>query len=108
ERILRPIVFYNEISFQLKNFCKAVYNEFNSWDFFANELNGKSIFAIFEKLRKHKGIRLSFKNLAAMKIFVGMDDDLLVLDRHVAKNSLIETKFHCKKQLVLEFSQYLY
>ncbi len=84
-RILRSIVFHNEVSFQLKDFCKAVYYEFNSWDSFVNEMDTKSVFTTFTKLRKYKRIRLSFKNLAAMKIFVGMDDNLLILDRHVAK-----------------------
>ena len=83
--VLKPMIFRNQISLQLKKFCEAIYEEFHSWDFFVNELNRNSIFTIFERLKRHKGIRLSFKNLAAMKILVGMDDDLIILDRHVAR-----------------------
>lgn len=82
--MLRPIIFYNEISSQLKNFCKAIREWYVSWDGFAKALKEENIFSIFEKLRSYKNVRLTFKNLAAMKIFVGMDDDLLILDTHVA------------------------
>jgi len=84
-RVLKPMIFHNQISSQLKRFCEAIFEEFNSWDSFVNELNEDSIFTFFEKLRKYKGIRLSFKNLAAMKILVSRDDNLLILDRHIAK-----------------------
>ena len=83
--ILKPLIFRNEISLQLKRFCRAVKSEYSSWGNFANALKKESIFMIFEKLKKYKNIRLTLKNLAAMKIFVGMDDDLIVLDIHVAK-----------------------
>ncbi len=83
--ILRPMIFYNEISLQFKNLCKAIRNEYSSWNAFAYALDKESIFAIFDKLRKNRGIRLTFKNLAAMKIFVGKEDNLLILDTHVAK-----------------------
>lgn len=82
---LKPMIFRNEISLQLKNFCKAIKSEYSSWDNFANALKEESIFVIFEKLRKHRNIRLTFKNLTAMKIFIGMGDDLIILDTHVAK-----------------------
>jgi hypothetical protein len=83
--MLKPLIFRNEISLQLKNFCRAVKKEYSSWGKFADVLKKESIFTIFEKLKKYKNIRLTFKNLAAMKIFVGMDDDLIILDVHVAK-----------------------
>lgn len=82
---LKPMIFRNEISSQLKNFCKAIKSEYSSWDNFADALKKESFFGIFGKLRKYKNIRLTFKNLAAMKIFVGMDNDLIILDTHVAK-----------------------
>jgi len=82
--ILRPMIFRNEISHQLKNFCEAVKNEYGSWEEFAKTLESESIFKLFCELRKHRNIRITFKNLAAMKIFVGMNDDLIILDTHVA------------------------
>jgi hypothetical protein len=82
---LEPMIFRNEISLQLKNFCKAIKNEYLSWGNFANALKEESIFAIFEKLRRYKNTRLTFKNLAAMKIFVGMNNSLIILDTHIAK-----------------------
>lgn len=48
-------------------------------------LSQEPVFTIFERLRKYKGARVTFKNLAAMKIFVGMDDNLIIVDSHVAK-----------------------
>jgi len=84
-KILSPMIFHNEISVQLRNFCKSIYSEFYTWESFREKLRLQSIFDIFKQLRKHKGIRISFKNLAAMKILVGMDDNLIILDRHVAK-----------------------
>lgn len=83
--ILKPMIFYNEISFQLKSFCKAIRNEYHSWDKFVKKLCKESIFSTFRRLRKHRNIRLTFKNLAAMKIFVGTDDDLIILDVHVGR-----------------------
>ena len=83
--ILRPMIFYNEISFQLRNFCSAVKNGYSSWDLFARVLKQENIFTIFETLRSHRNVRVTFKNLSAMKIFVGMDNDLLIIDTHVAK-----------------------
>lgn len=85
--MLKPMkIFYNEISAQLKNFCRAVKNEYGSWDGFVETLENENIFAIFKRLRtKHRNMRLTFKNLAAMKIVIGGDEDLLILDRHVAK-----------------------
>lgn len=79
-------IFYNVISTQLKNFCRAVKNEYGSWDGFVEALEKENIFAIFKRLRvKYKNMRLTFKNLAAMKILVGGNEGLLILDRHVAK-----------------------
>jgi len=104
-RILKPMIFHNQISFQLKRFCEAIFEEFDSWDSFVSELNEDSIFTIFEKLRKYKGIRLSFKNLAAMKILVSMDDDLLILDRHLAKvfglSKIEQSKYRSKSNMFL-------
>jgi len=82
---LKPMIFYNRISAELKNFCGCISNEYYSWNNFVNQLTEESIFALFKKLRKYKGIRVTFKNLAAMKILVAMEDDLLIVDRHVAK-----------------------
>ncbi|MEM3578042.1 MAG: hypothetical protein QXX51_06270 [Candidatus Bathyarchaeia archaeon] len=83
-KILEPLMFRNEISIQLKNLCEVIYKEYNTWENFGHILQNQSIFVIFKKLRLHKGIRVTFKNLAAMKIFVGMDNNLLILDTHVA------------------------
>ncbi|MGC8938998.1 MAG: hypothetical protein ACP5KU_00640 [Candidatus Bathyarchaeia archaeon] len=83
-KILEPLMFRNEISIQLKNFCEVIYKKYNTWENFEHILQNQSIFVIFKKLRLHKGIRVTFKNLAAMKIFVGMDDNLIILDTHVA------------------------
>jgi endonuclease III len=82
---LKPMIFYNEISSQLKNFCKVIKDEYSSWDKFAGALSQESIFETFKKLRKYRNIRVTFKNLSAMKIFVGMKNDLLILDTHIAK-----------------------
>ena len=82
---LKPMIFYNEISIQLKNFCKAIQDEYGSWKSFAEANEKQDIFSIFKKLRNHGGIRLTFKNLAAMKSFVGLSNDFLILDTHVAK-----------------------
>lgn len=83
--ILKPLIFRSEISLQLKNFCKATKSEYLSWNNFANRLEKENIFTIFKRLKKYENIRLTFKNLAAMKIFVAMNDDLIILDTHVAR-----------------------
>ena len=83
--MLKPMIFSNEISLQLKNFCRVIQDEYGSWEAFAEAIEKEDIFSIFKKLRKHGGIRLTFKNLAAMKSFVGLSNDFLILDTHVAK-----------------------
>lgn len=83
--VLRPMIFHNEISLQLKNFCSATKSEYSSWDSLGKALREESIFEIFSRLRKNRNIRVTFKNLAAMKAFVGMNNDLIILDTHVAK-----------------------
>jgi hypothetical protein len=83
--IVKPMIFRNEIASQLKNFCFAVRNQYCSWNRFAKVLKDESVFVIFSEIRKNRNVRVSFKNLAAMKSFVGMDDDLIILDTHVAK-----------------------
>jgi endonuclease III-like uncharacterized protein len=102
-KILRPMIFYNKISIQFKKFCKAIKEEYHSWDNFAEELMKESIFIIFEKLRKYKGTRITFKNLSAMKIFIGRDNDLFILDTHVAKvfglSRKEQGKYKVKKEL---------
>ena len=107
---LRPMIFYNEISAQLKNFCKAVKEEYSSWEDFVETLRRESIFEIFEKLKYHRNIRVTFKNLSAMKIFVGMDDDLLILDTHVAKVMGVGkkeiNKYRTRKTLFVELLQF--
>lgn len=82
---LKPMIFHNEISRQLKNFCAMIKNEYSSWQKFAEVLTQENIFDLFKKFRMHNGIRITFKNLAAMKIFVGMENDLLIPDTHLAK-----------------------
>ena len=82
---LRPFMFYNSLSVQLKNFCKAIKREFHTWELFERTLIGDSIFDIYRRMKAFKAIRLTFKNLSAMKIFVGGDENLLILDKHVAK-----------------------
>ena len=83
--LLKPMIFSNEISLQLKNFCRVVQDEYSSWEGFAEVIEKEGIFSIFKKLRKHGSIRVTFKNLAAMKSFVGLSNGFLILDTHVAK-----------------------
>jgi len=83
--MMRPVIFYNQISTQLKNFCRTVRDSYISWDHLAGALGKESIFALFETLRNYRNNRVTFKNLAAMKSFVGMSDDLVILDTHVAE-----------------------
>lgn len=83
--MLKPTIFPNELALQLKNFCKAIQLEYDSWESFAKAIENNDIFSILKKLRKYRGIRLTFKNLAAMKSFVGMSNDFIILDTHVAK-----------------------
>jgi len=82
--LMKSFMFYNKISLQLKNFCEAIKKEYFSWDEFIEEIKKESIFDIFNILNKHSNIRVTFKNLAAMKIFIGQEDDLLILDTHIA------------------------
>ena len=83
--MMRPVIFYNQVSTQLKNFCRAVQIAYISWNNFAEVLGTESIFTLFKTLRNCKNNRVTFKNLAAMKGFVGMNDDLVILDTHVAQ-----------------------
>lgn len=83
--MLKPTIFHNEIAFQLKNFCNVVKGEYESWESFTKVIKERDVLSVFKKLRKNRGIRLTFKNLAAMKSFVGLSNDLLILDTHVAK-----------------------
>lgn len=83
--VLRPMIFYNQISSQLKKFCSAIKDEYDRWSNFAEVLRQENVFTIFGRIRKNRNVRVTFKNLAAMKAFVGMDDNLLILDTHVAK-----------------------
>jgi len=83
--VLKPMIFCNQISAQLKRFCSAIKDEYNEWNNFAEALRQENIFAIFWRIRKNRNVRVTFKNLAAMKAFVGLDDDLVILDTHVAK-----------------------
>lgn len=99
-RILKPMIFRNEISRQLKNFCRALKSEYSSWEKFAKALKNENMFELLQKLRRYKDIRVTFKNLAAMKILVDEDDNLLIPDRHVAQiMGLNEKKLaRCKVQ----------
>jgi endonuclease III-like uncharacterized protein len=83
--MLKPMIFCNNIAKQLIRFCEAIKGEYGSWKGLGNALGKDSIFTLFETLRRFKGIRLTLKNLAAMKIFVGMEDNLLILDIHLAE-----------------------
>jgi len=83
--MMRPVIFYNQVSTQLKNFCGAVRDLYVSWDRFAEALGKERIFRVFRTLRNYENNRVTFKNLAAMKSFVGMNDDLVILDTYVAK-----------------------
>ena len=82
---LKSLVFNKTISVQLINFCKAVRYEYDSWDNFSEDLKIKDIFNIFKKLRKYNNIRVTFKNLAAMKVFVGNANNLIILDTHISE-----------------------
>lgn len=82
---LKPMIFHNNISLQLKKFCEVIRSEYHSWDSFDKALSEENVFTIFRRLRSFKATRVTFKNLSAMKIFVGMDNNLLILDTHVAK-----------------------
>jgi len=83
-KMLKPMIFYNEIARGFKNFCFAVRNEYGCWNNFSQNLKNKEIFKLFKELKRYRGIRITFKNLSAMKIFVGMEDNLLIVDKHVA------------------------
>jgi hypothetical protein len=83
--MLKPMIFNNEISTQLKKFCETIKSEYGSWSNLVKALEKEEIFTIFKNLRSYKNNRITFKNLAAMKIFIGMNDDFLILDTHVAK-----------------------
>lgn len=83
--LMRSVIFYNQVSTQLKNFCHAVRDLYVSWDRFAEALEKESVFRVFRTLRNYKKNRVTFKNLAAMKSFVGMNDGLVILDNYVAK-----------------------
>ena len=109
--MLKPLIFFNEISLQLKNFCRVIQDEYGSWEAFAEVIERKDIFSIFKKLRKHGGIRVTFKNLAAMKSFVGLSNDFLILDTHVAKvlgiSEDVRNKYRVQEKLfkdLLDFS----
>ncbi|MEM2614291.1 MAG: hypothetical protein QXO15_08740 [Nitrososphaerota archaeon] len=83
-KLMKSLMFYNKLSFQLKNFCEVIRGKYASWDNFAEELRKESIFKLFTVFNKYNDTRITFKNLAAMKIFIGNEDDLLILDKHVA------------------------
>lgn len=83
--LLKPIIFRNDISIQLKRFCRSVRNQYGSWESFAEALENENMFQVLRKLRRHNNIRLTFKNLATMKSFVGCHDNLIILDTHVAR-----------------------
>jgi hypothetical protein len=83
--ILKPMIFRNVIACQFKNFCRVIKDKYSTWDCFADALKEKHIFDLFNQLRTHQSIRLTFKNLSAMKVFVARDDNLIILDRHVAR-----------------------
>lgn len=111
-QILKPIIFYNQISMHLKNFCKVIHDEYRSWENFSNSLEKETIFTIFKRIRRNKSSRVTFKNLAAMKIFVGMNNDLFILDTHVAKvlglSKHEQTKINVQRRLfekMLMFSE---
>lgn len=84
-KLMKSLMFYNKLSFQLKSFCEVIRSEYTSWDNFAEELKRESIFQIFTVFNRYNDTRITFKNLAAMKIFIGQEDNLLILDNHVAK-----------------------
>jgi len=79
------MIFRNVIACQFKNFCRVIKDKYSTWDCFADALKEKHIFDLFNQLRTHQSIRLTFKNLSAMKVFVARDDNLIILDRHVAR-----------------------
>lgn len=83
-KMMRSVIFYNQLSGQLRNFCRAVRDSYVSWDQFAQALREENVFRVFRTLRNYKNNRVTFKNLTAMKSFVGMDNDLVILDTHVA------------------------
>lgn len=105
---LRHLIFFKELSIQLKNFCRAIKEEYESWDTFVRELIEKDLFEIFRRLRKYRNTRITFKNLMAMKIFLGMEDNLMILDSHVAsflgidQRSLAKCKYQepCLRKLL--------
>jgi len=93
--ILRPIVFHNKMALYLKNFCRAIKNEYGSWKYFDEALERENIMDIIGKLRKYNAA-VTFKNLAAMKIIVGMNNNLIILDTHVSRVLGIRKKQICK------------
>jgi len=97
---LKAVIFSKVLSIQMKNFCKAIRVEYGSWDDFVHELRDQNLFKIFRRLRKYRNIRVTFKNLMAMKIFLGKEDDLMILDGHIADFLRIDEKLlaKCKSQ----------
>jgi len=81
--LFNGIVFHNIISLQFRRFCGAIAKIYGSWEKFGKILKEKDIVALFRELRNESNIRLTFKNLSAMKIIVGQDDNLLIPDTHV-------------------------
>jgi len=83
--IFNSIVFHDIISLQFKKFCNAIVKIYGSWEEFEKALIQRDIVDLFNELRAEGKIRLTFKNLSAMKIIVGQDDDLIILDIHVGR-----------------------
>lgn len=99
-KVLNPIIFHRKLAFQLKNFSYTIKSEYSSWECFAKALEQNSVFSIFRRIRKKGDVRVTFKNLAAMKGFVGKSNSILIPDIHVAevmgigKNELNRIRTH--------------
>lgn len=81
--MFKPLLFSNELSKQFLCFCKAIKKSYGSWDNFKTSLELDDMFLIFNRIRKHKHTRLTFKNLAAMISFIGFEEKFPILDTHI-------------------------
>ena len=83
--LLKPMPFSRRTSIQLISFCNFVKDTYASWESFADAVKNEDIFSLFRISRFHSNTRLTFKNLSAMKSFVGSSNNLLILDTHVSR-----------------------
>ena len=107
--ILKPMRFYNSIAVQFKNFIRVI-ELLGSWESFFDRLCKKEIIDLFIELRKFRNIRITFKNLSAMKSFICKNDNFIILDTHVGRflglNKYEIVKYNTNSQKFEELMRY--